>query len=230
MHNKIPKEDLNYILEPLKEDKEEYNKQIISEKIIAIVKDINGKIIDKREQKMRSLTQYFLALMSIVILGTYSGGTGATATGILTNIFGFPSQISSSCCGAIYFDYSMYLGSGTQPFSPTINSLKAPICWGTGKGCLDFLNENIYYNNNSISDVMSVINKSGNTIAVREIGIQSTITVVNTQYTGVIVMTSSNSYTNITNSYYLSYDTFNTPILIPNGSSASFQIIINFSG
>ena len=230
MRNKIPKEDLNYILEPFKEDKEKYNKQIISEKIIAIVKDINGNIIDKREQKMRSLTQYFLALMSIVILGTYSGGTGATATGILTNVLGFPSQTSSSCCGAITFDMQIVLGSGTQPFSPTLNGLKAPIGFGEGKGQLVYQGENIYYNNNSISIVMPVLNKSGNTIQVSEIGIQANIIVVNTQYTGVIVMTSSSSNTNISNNYYISYDTFSTPILIHNGDSASFEVDINFLG
>jgi len=104
MQNKIPKEDLDYILESLKYDKEEDYKQIISEKIIATVKDANGNIIDKREQKMRSLTQYFLALISIAILGTYSGATGDTATGILKNVFGLPSQTSSDCCGAINFD------------------------------------------------------------------------------------------------------------------------------
>jgi hypothetical protein len=226
MYNKIPKEDLDYILEPLKKDKEEYNKQIISEKIIAIVRDAKGNIIDKREQKMRSLTQYFLALVSIPILGTYSDGTGATATGILTNIFGFPSQTSSSCCGAISFDMQIVLGKGTQPFSPTLNRLKSPIGDGTGKGQLSYQCEDIYYNNNSISIVMPVINQSGDTITVSEIGILATIIVYNTQYTGVLTRTT----TNIDKSYYVSYDTFNTPILIHNGDSASFEVDINFLG
>jgi len=226
MHNKIPKEDLEYILEPLKYDKEEDYKQIISEKIIATVKDVNGNIIDKREQKMRSLTQYFLALVSIVILGTYSGSTGATATGILTNVFGFPSQTSSNCCGAIAFDMQIQLGSGTQPFSPTLNGLKAIINYGTGKGQLNYEDENIYYNNNSITITQSVLNQSGNTISVSEIGIQLFVKVINSQYTGVLTRTT----TNILKSYYSSYDTFSYPILIHNGDSAIFEIVINFSG
>jgi len=218
IQKEIPKEDLDYILEPFKEDKEEDNKQIISEKIIAIVRDANGNIIDKREQKMRSLTEYYLAVISIPILGTYSGSTGTTATGILTNILHLSSQISVSCCSGIAFDMSMYLGSGTQPFSPTTNGLKAPICWGTGSGCLYFLNENFYYNNNSISDIMSVSNKSGNTITVSEIGDE------------LYVFITDKNTLKVYKTFYLNYDTLTYPISIPNGSSATFEILINFSG
>jgi len=218
IQNEIPKEDLDYILEPLREDKEENDKQIISEKIIAIVKDAKGNIIDKREQKMRSLTQYYLALISIPILGTYSGSTGATATNILESILGLPSQLSTSCCSNISFDMLMQLGSGTQPFSLTLNSLNAPISNGTGTGQLNYQNENIYYNNNSITISMSVLNQSGNTIQVSEIGIQSYIFINNSTQIKVL------------KTYYLTYDTLISPISIPNGGSATFQIVITFSG
>jgi len=92
IQNEIPKEDLDYILEPFKEDKEEDNKQIISEKIIAVVRDAKGNIIDKREQKMKSLTEYYLALMSIPILDTYSNPTSNKATSIIVNDLGLSSQ------------------------------------------------------------------------------------------------------------------------------------------
>jgi len=215
---KIPKEDLDYILEPFKDNKEEDNKQIISEKIIAIVRDSNGKIIDKREQKMKSLTQYYLALMSIPILGTYSGVSSTTATSILVNVLRLPSTQGTNCSGAIDFDMSIKLGSGTQSFSPTLTSLSAPISNGTGTGQLIYYSPSFFYTNNSISLLIIVSNSSGNTITVSEIGLMGTIY--------IIYNTSSVS----TYNYLLSYDIFSSPISIPNGGSASFQIIITFSG
>ena len=224
IQNEIPKEDLNYILEPFKEDKEENNKQIISEKIIAIVRDVNGKIIDKREQKMRSLTQYYLALMSIAILGTYSGATGNTAQSILTNVLGLPSTGYTYGTNSlvINFDISIQLGSGTQSFSPTLNSLNAPISNGTGTGQLNYNSKSVSYTNNSISQLLIVSNISGNTITVSEIGLLGTIY--------MLYWNTSNVFTETPYNYLLSYDTFSSPISIPNGGYASFQIIITFSG
>jgi len=214
----IPKEDLDYILEPFKEDKKEYNKQIISEKIIAIVRDAKGNIIDKREQKMKSLTQYYLALMSIAILGTYSNTTSNTATSILTNVLGLPSQVSSSTTATITFNISIQLGSGTKSFSPTLNSLASPIANGSGTGQLYYNSPSFLYTSNSISILDIVSNNSGNTITVSEIGLMGTVN------------TNSSSGISSTNNFLLSYDTFSTPIQIPQGGSASFQIVITFSG
>jgi len=218
----IPKEDLDYILEPFKEEenKEEYSKQMISEKIIAIVRDAKGNIIDKREQKMRSLTQYYLALISIPILGTYSNATSTTATGVLTNVLGLPSQKSSTGNAFIIFDMSIQLGSGTQSFTPTLTSLSAPITNGSGTGQLSYYTQSVLYTSNSISEILTVSNNSGNTIAVSEIGTIGTITMA--YWNGAIY---SNTY-----SYLFSYDTFSSPISIPNGASATFQIVITFSG
>jgi len=218
----IPKEDLDYILEPFKEEEnkeEENNKQIISEKIIAIVRDANGNIIDKREQKMKSLTQYYLALMSIALFGTYSSATGNKATSIMTNILGFPTTMSNTGdVAVILFDMSIQLGSGTQSFTPTLNSLSAPISNGSGTGQLLYNTISVSQTNNSISVLDTVSNSSGNTITVSEIGLMSRITVWG--FGG----------TTITKNYLLSYDTFSTPISIPNGGSTTFEIIINFSG
>ena len=229
IQNEIPKEDLDYILEPFKEEKEEeYNKQIISEKIIAIVRDAKGNIIDKREQKMKSLTQYYLALISIPIIGTYSSPTSTTATGILTNVLGLPSQqytdknVSYYQPATITFDTSIQLGSGTQSFSLTLTSLNAPISNGSGTGQLTYYSQSVLYTSNSISQILTVSNTSGNTITVSEIGLIGTIY--------LMYVNSSGSYTTQPYNYLLSYDTFSTPISIPNGGSASFQIIITFSG
>jgi len=222
IQNEIPKEDLDYILEPFKEEdnKEKNNKQIISEKIIAIIRDAKGNIIDKREQKMRSLTQYFLALMSIPIIGTYSNASSTTATGVLSNVLGLPSQVSSAGNALINFDTSIQLGSGIQSFTPTLNSLSAPITNGTGTGQLIYYTSSVSYTNNSISILIIVSNSSGNTINVSEIGLIGTI------YIGYW----SGAYYTNNYSYLFSYDTFSTPISIPNGGVATFQIIITFSG
>jgi len=224
IQNEIPKEDLEYILEPFKEEKEEYSKQIISEKIIAIVRDAKGNIIDKREQKMRSLTQYYLGLMSIPILGTYSSATSTTATGVLTNALGLPStQYSySSNTALIIFDTSIQLGSGTQSFSLTLNRLSAPISNGSGTGQLIYYSQSILYSGNFISQILTVSNNSGNTITVSEIGLLGTIY--------LMYINSSNNFAYNTYNFLFSYDTFSSPISIPNGGSASFQIVITFSG
>jgi len=224
IQNEIPKEDLDYILEPFKEEKEENNKQIISEKIIAIVRDAKGNIIDKREQKMKSLTQYYLALMSIPILGTYSSATSTSAQSILTNVLGLPSNeyTYGSNQADILFDTSIQLGSGTQSFTPTLNSLSAPISNGTGTGKLIYYSPSVLYINNSISVLITVSNSSGNTITVSEIGLLGTIYMA--------YWNTNNSFTETPYTYLLSYDTFSSPISIPNSGSASFQIIITFSG
>ena len=222
----IPKEDLDYILEPFKEEdnkEEKDNKQIISEKIIAIVRDAKGNIIDKREQKMRSLTQYYLALMSIAIIGTYLNSSTNTATGILTNVLGLPSnQSSNSNTAVILFDTSIQLGSGTKSFSLSLNSLNAPISNGSGIGQLIYYNQSVLYSSNSISQILTVSNTSGNTITVSEIGLIGTIYI---EY-----YNSSGAFTIQHYNYLFSYDTFSTPISIPNSGSATFQIIITFSG
>jgi hypothetical protein len=220
----IPKEDLDYILEPFKEDKEKDNKQIISEKIIAIVRDANGNIIDKREQKMRSLTQYYLALISIPILGTYSGATGNTATSILVNVLGLQSTQNTYTSNPSYivFNTSIQLGSGTQSFSPTLNSLASPIANGSGTEQLIYYSQSVLYTSNSISQILTVSNSSGNTIIVSEIGLAGYIYVTLYGSGGGTVW---NTY-----DFLFSYDTFSSPISIPNGGSASFQIIITFSG
>jgi len=226
IQNEILKEDLDYILETSKEDnkKEEDSKQIISEKIIAIVRDAKGKIIDKREQKMRSLTQYYLALMSIPILGTNYGSTGYNATYVLQNVLGLPNYINAynNVPASIIFDTSIQLGSGTQSFSPTLKSLSAPISNGSGAGQLYYYSQNISYNNNSISQILTVSNISGNTVNVNEIGITGTIYITYYNYIP--------NYTINTYNYLFSYDTFSSPISISNYGSASFQIIITFSG
>jgi len=224
IQNEIPKEDLDYILEPFKEEKEENNKQIISEKIIAIIRDAKGNIIDKREQKMRSLTQYYLALMSIPIFSTYSSATNNTTTSILANVLGLPNPEYSydSNYVTINFDMSIQLGSGTQSFSPTLNSLNAPITNGTGTGQLIYYSPAVLYTNNSISVLITVSNSSSNTITVSEIGL---IGIIYLMYTN-----GSANYTYTPYNYLLSYDTFSSPINIPNGGSVSFKIIITFSG
>jgi len=62
--------------------------------IEAKVYDKEGHLIQYHRQPMRSLTQYFLALMSIPLIGTYQGASTNSATGILTNVLGLPSAIS----------------------------------------------------------------------------------------------------------------------------------------
>ena len=222
IQNEIPKEDLDYILEPFREEdnKEEDNKQIISEKIIAIVRDAKGNIIDKREQKMKSLTQYYLALMSIPIVGTYSGASTGTATGIMTNVLGLSGNLPVGTGNVVIldFDISIQLGSGTQSFSLTLNSLNAPIANGSGTGQLIYYSQSFLYTSNSISQLLTVSNSSSSTITVSEIGLIGTIYL------------SWNNAIQITKTYLFSYDTFSTPISIPAGGSASFQIIITFSG
>jgi len=222
----IQKEDLDYILEPFREEdnkKEEDNKQIMSEKIIAIVKDANGKIIDKREQKMKSLTQYYLALMTIPIMGTYKPRTNNQASTFMTNILGLPNQQGantsySGVSSAIGFDVSIQLGSGTQSFTPTLNSLNAPISNGSGTGQLLYNTNSVSLINNSMYTLVTVSNPSNNTITVSEIGLIGTINTCG--------CCNPCSYKSV----LLSYDTFSSPIPIPAGGSATFQIIITFSG
>jgi len=226
IQNEIPKEDLDYILKPFKEDsnKKEDSKKIIFEKIIVVVRDAKGNIIEKRTQKMRSLTQYYLALMSIPLLGTYSGGTGVVSQSILQNILSLPNAQGTyqGDSAEINFDMSIQLGSGTQSFSPTLNSLASPISNGSGTGQLIYNSQSISYNSNSISQLLTVSNNTNSSITVSEIGLIGTIYLV--------YYNSSATYTHSSYTYLFSYDTFSSAVNIPAGGSASFQIVITFSG
>ena len=187
--------------------------------IEAKVYDKEGNVIQYHKQPMRSLTQYFLALMSIPLIGTYQSNSTNNAPGILVNVLGLPSQISGNSYSAnITWNWSIQLGSGTQAFSLSLNSLAAPIVNGTGTGQLVYGGESIAYAGSSLFLSIVVSNYTSSTITVTEIGLTSTIYIFYSN-------SSSNSY-----NYLLSYDTFSSPISIPANSLASFLIVISFSG
>jgi len=90
--------------------------------IEAKVYDKENHLIQYHRQPMRSLTQYFLALMSIPIVGTFQSASNYNAPGILVNVLGLPSQQStytgSSHNGAnITWNWSIQLGSGLRPLA-----------------------------------------------------------------------------------------------------------------
>jgi len=185
----------------------------------AKVYDKEGHLIQYHRQPMRSLTQYFLALMAIPLIGTYQSSSTYNAPGILVNILGLPSQASAgSNSASIAWNWSIQLGSGTQAFSLSLNSLAAPIANGTGTGQLVYGNVSVAYGGPSLFISVVVFNYTSSTVTVTEIGLMSTI--------GLFYSSSSVNYYN----YLLSYDTFSSPISIPANSLATFQITISFSG
>jgi len=183
--------------------------------IEAKVYDKEGHIIQYRRQPMKSLTEYFLALLTIPLIGTYQSGSTNEAPPIFTNITGIPGQISTSGSLLIYWIASIQVGSGTQSFSPTLNGLAAPILNGTGAGELQYGTVSVSYTATTIFFSITVTNSSGSTINVTEIGLFGTIAWYNY----------SSKY-----NFLLSYDTFSSAISIPNGALATFQISITFSG
>ena len=196
--------------------------------IEAKVYDKEGHLIQYHRQPMRSLTQYFLALMSIIVVGTFQGPSTYQAPGILTNVLGLPNQqstyvfSSTSNASNILWDWSIQLGSGTQPFSVTLKGLAAPIVNGTGGGELYYSTMSVSYTATSIILSATVTNYSASTISVTEIGLIGNIYI---QY-----QNSSNAYAYNTYTFLLSYDTFSTPISIPSNSLATFQITLTFTG
>ena len=195
--------------------------------IEAKVYDKEGHIIDYRRQPMKSLTQYFLALMSIPLVGTYQNVSTNEATGILTNVLGLPSQQYTNPAGSynsanISWNFSIQVGSGFQSFSPTLTSLASPIANGTGIGELSYSALGVSYTATSIFLTVTVTNYSASAVSVTEIGLIGTIYI---QY-----WNSSNVYTYNTYSFLLSYDTFSTAISIPSNGLATFQIVLTFTG
>jgi len=177
------------------------------------VYDKDGNTIKHHRQPMKSLTQYFLGLMAINLVGTYQGPSTNQAVPLITNIFGFPSQVNASY-SIIFWSWSIQLGSGTQSFSPTLNSLAAPIANGTSTGELEYGTVSVNYTPTSIIVDITVFNPSANAVSVSEIGLWATVTLYNVS-----------SY-----NFLLSYDTFSTPISIPGDALATFQIVLSFSG
>ena len=184
----------------------------------AKVYDKEGHLIQYHRQPMRSLTQYFLALMAIPIIGTYQGASIKQAPGILTSVLGLPSSVSSSDSANISWDWAIQLGSGTQAFSLTLTGLAAPISNGTGAGQLSYGSLSVSYAGSAIYVSIQVTNTTSSTISVTEIGLMSTIYI---QYSGGSVSTYS---------FLLSYDTFSTAISVPALGMAVFQITLSFTG
>jgi flavin-binding protein dodecin len=191
--------------------------------IEAKIYDKGGHLIQYHRQPMRSLTEYFLALMSIPIVGTSQSSSSANATGILTNVLGLPGQQTSYSTNAnISWDWAIQIGSGTQNFSVTLRSLAAPIANGTGPGQLAYGQMYIYYGNTSITVSITVTNYSTSTVTITEIGL-----------IGYVYMWYENANYNFaydTYSYLLSYDVFSTPISLSPGGIATFQITLSFTG
>jgi hypothetical protein len=190
--------------------------------IEAKVYDNEGHVIDYRRQPMRSLTQYFLAFISIALLGTYSGSSSTTAQPLLTNVLGMPSSQSSNGSADIGYSWSIQLGSGTQSFSPTLNSLAAPITNGSGAGQLTYGNTIVTYSGLTIYVSVTVTNYSPTTINVTEIGLIGSIIL---EYEN-----SSGNYATNTYTFLFSYDTFSPAVTLPPGAIATFQIVLSFSG
>ena len=199
--------------------------------IEAKVYDKEGHIIQHHRQPMRSLTQYFLALMSIPILGTFQGPTTDSATGILTSVLVLPSQVNTAVNGVwnppidwanIMWSWSIQLGSGTQAFSLTLTGLAAPIANGTATGQLLYGRTSVSYAGSSIYVSIQVTNNTSSTINVTEIGLQATVYI---QYASSTSSSSYNSY-----NFLLSYDTFLTAISVPAYGMAVFQITLSFTG
>jgi len=183
--------------------------------IEAKVYDKEGHIIQHHRQPMKSLTEYFLALITIPLIGTYQGGSVNKAPSIFTNITGIPGQLSTNAAALIYWNASIQVGSGTQSFSPTLNSLAAPILNGTGSRELQYGTVSVSYTSTTLIFGITFFNGSGGTVNVTEIGLFGTIE----------WLSYSSTYT-----FLLSYDTFSSAISIPNGALATFQIFITFSG
>ena len=186
--------------------------------IEAKVYDKEGHLIQYHRQPMRSLTQYFLALMAIPIIGTYQGASINQAPVILTNVLGLPSSLSGNYSANILWDWAIQLGSGTQAFSPTLTGLAAPILNGTGAGELSYGSLSVSYVGSTIYISIQVTNTTSSAISVTEIGLIGTIYI---QYNNGSI----NKY-----SFLFSYDTFSTAVSVPALGMAVFQITLSFTG
>jgi len=190
--------------------------------IEAKIYDKEGHVVDYRRQPMRSLTQYFLAFLSIALMGTYSSSSSTTAQSLLTNVLGMPSTQSSNGSADIGYSWSIQLGSGTQSFSPTLKSLAAPIANGSGAGQLIYGSTIVSYSGLTINVSVTVTNYSSTTIGVTEIGLIGTIILESE--------TSTNAYTSTSFTNLYSYDTFSPAVTLPPGAIATFQITLSFTG
>jgi len=195
--------------------------------IEAKIYDKEGHVIQYRRQPMRSPSQWLLALMAIPLIGTYSSSSSSTANSFLVNVLGMPSQqytyiIDNYNSANLSWNFSIQLGSGTQAFSLTLNSLAAPIANGSGAGQLSYGTVTATYSSTTIYTYVTVINYSSTTIIVTEIGLIATAYL---QY-----VNSSNAYTYNTYTHLLTYDTFSPAITLPPGAIATFGVAISFSG
>jgi len=200
----------------LKEELKEYEKEILAlakssplqktmkSYYVIVVRDRDGRIIDRREGKLRSLTTGFLWIVANM-LGLYN---------LSFTVPGYPTLVTAGCSyNYASSKYLIILGSGTQAFSPTLTSLSAPIPGAS-------INVSYNYNVTSSGVVQAIFygvygNNGSNAINVSEFGLQLTATPCNTSSSG---------------NYLLTYDTLSTPVTVPSGGSISIAIVVNLPG
>jgi len=191
---------------------------VFREYIEAKVYDKEGHLIQYHRQPMRSLTQYFLALMAIPILATYQNASTNSAPSLLVNVLGLPSSEGTCYSTNISWDWAIQLGSGTQAFSLTLTGLAAPIANGTAAGQLLYGTNSVSYAGSSIYISLQVTNATSSTVTVTEIGLSGTIYI---QYCDGSISTYN---------FLFSYDTFSTAVSVPALGMAVFQITLSFTG
>lgn len=224
--------------------------------IKVVVKDKDGNIVDDRIEKMHSLTQNFLALIFMLVAGTTDFNASSWVSyKLIQDVLRLPSKLNtpiydSSVNNIIYGNlslinwyYTIALGTGSQAFSPTLQSLANQISdCDTNSGvlsCSDAIvnipidttyaaSNGATYNilkGNSMSISQSAVNTSNNNLSITEYGVLAKLVISYYYYTNTI----GDYIRSLVYPRLISYDTFSSPLNIPAYGSANIQVNISFT-
>jgi hypothetical protein len=201
--------------------------------LTAIVRDPEGKIIKVHRQKSHSPTANFMALFlpytyftenNVSLTITNATGGTCTFSPALSNT---AQDIPYPSTGKNYPTYilMMQVGSGSQSNPYSAYSLAAPIANGSGAGQLVYQPvvppSQIIVNDSSAYFYITQTynNISGSTVTITEVGILLSLTIAIYNTTG------STNCGNV----LVWYDTFSSPISVPNGGSVTIYYTFSIS-
>jgi len=220
--------DINNLYIP-KDVKGDINYQkSFSATLTIIVRDKDGKVINKYKQKSHSPTANFIGIMLPYTWFIITGNQW-TITTTSNTTFNYYQSLTGVFYGILYpnnsygnpsYIQNILVGSSSQSNSYNAYNLNAPISNGSGTGQLIYgsinIPSNITINGNQAYFIISqsYTNQSGATIDIKEVGIVIYFSIYASQGPGYGGSGSSGSI-------LVWYDVLSSPISLSNGQSAT---------
>ena len=201
-------DDVRFALEELAR-RPDLQEPVVRGYVVVKVYAPDGELAYEFEDEMHSITAAGLALLLWPLLPYCGNASCSSVSPIYSNTFGLTTPSGFN----MYLSFSYQVGSGSQPFSPGLTSLAAPISNGTGAGQLSYSSLGIAVGAGGITFSFTVTNSGPTDVTLSEFGIFA------------------NFVGNVTTGPFLAiYETLSSPVTLAPGSYASISVVVEYLG